>query len=30
MELGLFTVQGQASELIGDARIVGSYLGLDE
>lgn len=30
MELGLFTLQGQASELLGDARIAGSYLGLDE
>lgn len=30
MELGLFTLQGQASELIGDARIAGSYLGINE
>jgi branched-chain amino acid transport system ATP-binding protein len=30
MELGLFTLQGQARDLIGDTRIVGSYLGLDE
>jgi branched-chain amino acid transport system ATP-binding protein len=30
MELGLFTIEGQARDLIGDARIAGSYLGLNE
>ena len=30
MELGSFTLEGQASELIGDARIAGSYLGLND
>jgi branched-chain amino acid transport system ATP-binding protein len=30
MELGLFTLEGRASDLIGDARIAESYLGINE
>jgi branched-chain amino acid transport system ATP-binding protein len=30
MELGLFTLEGRAGDLIGDARIAESYLGINE
>ena len=30
MQLGLFTLEGRASDLIGDARIAESYLGINE
>jgi len=30
MELGLFTLDGKASDLVGDARIAESYLGINE
>ena len=30
MELGLFTLEGKAGDLVGDARIAESYLGINE